>query len=227
MSEQSVVDPNTAANAWINRMVGRLCTFLLAAVATLALTLTTYTEAVRHTHLAPLLVILIALQLLWYPRFVWFRELTLYACLVGYMLVTLLWTRDIELAMNTMAPAINCVLIMIFYGSLIRFHNIPAALAGSLCGFAAGAAIYTLTQGFPFSIPNDFSYNAIAGVYLFGLFVTLMLSCFRRSIVVLPAIAVVVMLHIVATTTIKANLGVALVFIAAAIWYFGSFARLI
>jgi hypothetical protein len=227
MSERSVVDQNATAYAWVNRMVARLCTFLLAATASVLLTLSAYTEAMRHTHLAPLLVVLVALHLFWHSRFVWHRELTLYSCLFGYMLVALLWTRDTELALNTLAPAMNCIFVMIFFGSLVRFHNIPAALAGALCGFAAGAAFYTHTQGFPFSIPEVFSYNAIAGMYIFGLFLALMLSCFVRSNGVLLAIAVVIMLHIVATTSIKANLGIALGLVAAAIMYYRHFGRLL
>ncbi len=227
MSGQFVVRENMAGYSWLSRQAAHLFTFLLAAAASMALTMTTYTEAVRQTHLTPFLVLLITLHLPWHSRFVWHRELTLYGCLFCYMLIALLWTRDTELAVNTLAPALNCILIMIFYGSLIRFHDIRSALAGMTCGFSAGAALYTLTQGFPFSIPDDFSYNAIAGMYLFGLFVTLMYSCFCRSNGILLALAVVIMLHIVATTSIKTNLGIALGLITAAIMYFGHLGRVL
>jgi O-antigen ligase len=116
---------------------------------------------------------------------------------------------------------------MIFFGSLIGFHNVSTALAGALCGFVACAALYTVTQGFPFSYPDEFSYNAIAGMYLFGLFITLMYSCFRRPSIILAALAIVIMLHIVATTSIKTNLGIALGLVAAGIMYFGHFGRLL
>jgi hypothetical protein len=125
-------------------------------------------------------------------------------------------------------PAINFILIMIVFGSLITFHNIPSVLAGALCGFAVGAALYTLTVGFPLTYPKEFSYNAIASMYLYGLFVALMYSCFRRSSsLILMAIAIVIMMHIVATTSIKANLGVALGLVAAGMMYFRYFARLL
>ncbi len=64
-------------------------------------------------------------------------------------------------------------------------------------------------------------------MYLFGLFVTLMYACFRRSTAVLLAIAVVIMLHIVATTSIKTNLGIVLGFVAGGIMYFRHFGRLL
>jgi O-antigen ligase len=130
--------------------------------------------------------------------------------------------------MNTLLPAVNCILVMIFFGSLMSFHNVPTALAGALCGFMACAALYTITEGFPFSYPEEFSYNAIAGMYLFGLFITLMYSCFRRSnSFVLTGIAIVIMAHIVATTSIKTNLGIAIGLVAAAIMYPGHFGRLL
>ena len=200
MSEESVVDKNLIGPAWIshsliNRAVAYLCTFVLTAVASFAMALSSYTEAFRATHIGAVLVVLVALHLVWRSSFVWCREFTFYACFVGYMSIALLWTRDLDLAMNTFLPAIDCLLVMVLFGSLIRYHKKSAVLAGALFGFSAGAAIYTLTQGFPFSIPDNFSYNAIAGMYLFGLFVTLMYACFRRSTAVLLAIAVVIMLH--------------------------------
>jgi hypothetical protein len=227
MSGQFVVDQNAAGHVWINSIVARLCTFLLAVVASFAVTMSAYTEAFTATHVIAIFVLLIALHLVWVSRFTWHREFTVYACFVGYMFIVLLWTRDVALAMNTLLPAVNCMLIMIFFGSLISFHSIPAVFAGALCGFAAGAALYTITQGFPFSYPEEFAYNAIAGMYLFGLLVTIMYACFVRSSGILLAIAVVILLHIVATTSIKTNLGIALGLLAAAIMYFRHFGRLL
>jgi hypothetical protein len=227
MQERYVVEQNVAVHARINRAFARLCTFLLTAVASLTLTLSAYLEVLHAPRVGALLVVLIALHALWHLRLLWQREFTLYACLLGYMFITLLWTRNVELAINTLAPAINFILVMIFFGSLIKYHNVPTVFAGALCGFVAGAAIYTLTQGFPFSYPKEFSYNAIANMYLFGLFVTLACSClWRSSGFFLIAIAVFIMLHIVATTSIKANLGVALGLLAAGIMYFRHFGRL-
>jgi O-antigen ligase len=227
MSEQIIVGQNAGGHARINRATARLCTFLLAATAGFTLTLSAYLEEFRATHVGAVLLVLNTLHLVWHSRFIWRREFTLYAYFVGYMLISLLWTRDVDLAMNTLVPAINCILAMIFFGSLIRYNNVPTALVGTLCGFVVGAALYTLTQGFPFSYPEVFSYNAIASMYLFGLFITLMCSCFRRSNGLFLAIAVVIMLHIVATTSIKTNIGIVLGLIAAGIMYFGHFGRLL
>jgi hypothetical protein len=228
MPVQFTADQDTTGNAWINRIIARLCTFVLATTASLAITLGTYTEALSATHLGVILGLLIALHLIWVSRFMWDREFTLYACFVGYMFIALLWTHDVGLAMNTALPAVNCLLVMMYFGSLVRFHNVPTVLVGALCGFLVGAAIYTLTQGFPFSYPQEFPYNAIAGMYLFGLFITLMYSCLRPSHnFVLLALAVVIVLHIVATTSIKANLGVGLGLVAAGAMYFRHFGRLL
>jgi hypothetical protein len=228
MPEQSVAHENSAIYAWVNHLAARLCSFLLAATAGLTLTLNAYTEALSATRAGVILVLLIAFHLVWISRIRWRREFTLYACFVGYMFIALLWTSDIDLAMNTLIPAVNCILVMVFFGSLISFHNIPSVLAGSLFGFGVGAAIYTITQGFPLHYPEDFPYNAIAGMYLFGLFVTLLYSCFVRTRgFFLVVIAIVIMLHIVATTSIKTNLGIGLGMIAALFMYFGHFRRLL
>jgi len=227
MSEQIVADRGAINRDPINRAAARVCTFVMAGTVGTVLTFTAYSESFSATHVGPVFAGLIALHLMWHRRFLWCREFAFYAYFVVYMVIALLWTRDTDLAMNTLAPAVNGVLLMILFGSLISYHNIPTVLVGALFGFAVGAAYYTLTQGFPFSYPQDFSYNAIAGMYLFGLFITLMYGCFGRSSgVVVVAIAVVIMLHIVATTSIKTNLGILLGLVAAGIMYFRHFGRL-
>jgi O-antigen ligase len=227
MTEQFAVDRNPTSYPWLNRATARVCTFLVAGIASFTMALNAYKDEFRATHLGVILVILLSIHLIWHSRFIWRREFAMYALLVGYMFVALLWTRDVELAMNTLAPAVNFLLVMTLFGSLISLHHVPTVLKGTLCGFMLSAAVYTLTQGFPFSYPNDFSYNAIAGMYLFGLFITLMYSCFTRSHAILIGIAVVIMLHIVATTSIKTNLGIALGLFAAGIIYFRHFGRLL
>jgi O-antigen ligase len=227
MSEQIAVDRNPESYPWLNRATARLCTFFMAGIASFAMALNTYQDDFRATHLGAILVVLLSVHLTWHSRFTWRREFTIYACLVGYMLVALLWTRDVELAMNTLVPAVNFILVMMFFGSMMSFHHVPSVLKGALTGFLLSAAVFTLTQGFPFSYPDNFTYNAIAGMSLFGLFITLMYSCFTRSHVVLLGIAVVIMLHIVATTSIKTNLGIALGLIAAGIMYYRHFGRLL
>src|SRR6185312_7481646 len=100
---------------------------------------------------------------------------------------------------NTLFPAFNCILVFLIFGALANYRDWRVILSGVLCGFLLGSAYYTLTQGFPFSYPEEFSYNAIAGMYLFGLFIALLYTCLKGPKLVLLPIAVVVMLHIVAT----------------------------
>jgi len=227
MAEPSVIDRSEPSYDGVNRVAARLASFLLAAAGSCALTLSAYSDVVRATHLGPFLLVLLALHLLWRSRFIWPREFALYAGFVVYMFVALLWTRDVGLSANTLVPAIDCVVVMVLFGSLIRFHNVPSVLGGALFGFAIGAGLYTLTSGFPFSYPQEFSYNAIANMYLFGLFLTLLYGCFRRSNVFLIVMAIVIMLNIVATTSIKSSLGIVLGLIAAGIMYFRIFGRLL
>jgi hypothetical protein len=135
------------------------------------------------------------------------------------MLVELLWTPDIELAANTLVPAVNFTLLLIIFSTLGAYHSVRTTLSGSLCGLLCGAALYTLTQGFPFSIPEEFSYNAIAGMYLFGLVLAVMLSCYVRWRVLLVPVQTLLWLLIVATTSIKTNLGIAIGILATCVVY--------
>jgi hypothetical protein len=101
MSEHIAVDHHATNYDPINRIAARFCTFLMAATASLALTLSSFSESFRATHVGAVLVVLIAFHVLWHSRVVWRREYALYALFLGYMFVALLWTRDVELAMNT------------------------------------------------------------------------------------------------------------------------------
>jgi hypothetical protein len=227
MTGKSLVDQNAMFYARTNRALEQLCTFLMSAAASLTITMSAYLESLHATRIGAFILILIVLHGLLYRRLIWCREISLYACFLCYMFIALLWTRDVELAMNTLVPGMVFLLVMILFGSLTRYSNVPTVLLGTLCGFLAGAAIYTATQGFPFSYPADFSYNAIASMYLFGLLVTLLYSCFRRSHALFLAIAIVIMLHIVATTSIKTNLGIVLGFVSAGVIYFRQFGHLL
>jgi hypothetical protein len=229
MSGMAVSIPGGSASVhvrWINRILTRSCTLFLSATAALFIAMSAYSDDLRATRLGVYMAGLLALHLAWHRRLFWCREFSLYVFFYGYMAFALIWTHDRELAMNTMVPATNFVVIGVFFSSLVRFHEVRTLLFGGIVGFACGAAYYTLTQGFPFSFPEDFSYNAIAGMYLFGLFLTLMLTCFSRLLLPWLAVAVVIMLHIVATTSIKTNLGIALGLVAAAFMYTRHFGRL-
>lgn len=201
----------------------RAGTFAVSAAAGLAIALNAPPGQLPAAWLTVALVALLLLNVLHDPRVVILRETTLYAAYVAYMLVALSWTSDRVLALNTLLPAANFVIIMVLVGSLATLHHKLTVLAGMMTGVAAGAAFYTLQSGFPFRYPAEFSYNAVAGMYLLGLVVTLMLAAVSRWKGVLLLVAVVFMAHIVATTSIKTNLGIAAGVLAVAAVHFRRF----
>jgi hypothetical protein len=194
----------------------RFISFALAGLAGFALTLNAYTEASHTARLGGALALLIVLHLTRYPRFWVCREFTLYLLLAAYMSLELLWTHNLELGLATLMMSLNFMLISILFAALVFYHDLRAVLAGTLCGFLAGAALYTFTQGFPFVYPVGFSYNSIAGMYLFGLFVTMLFGWYMRWKMLSTLIGIVLLLHIAATTSIKTNLGILLGAAAAA-----------
>jgi len=208
-----------------NRIVGWLSSFALAAMAALAVTINVVIESFHAARLGAALVFLFLLHLLRYPKFPFGRETALYVCFVIYMVVALAWTSDVRLAMNTLVPAITFVATLMLFGALATYHNLRAMLLGTLFGILMGAAAYTRIEGFPFVYPKDFSYNAVAGIYLLGLFVTFLCSCYWRSRGLFLFVASVLFILEVATTSIKFNIGILLGVIAAGLMYFKHFAR--
>lgn len=189
--------------------LGLVGSFALAAVAGFAVAMNAITEAFHSARLGLVLVVLLLFHLLRFPRFVLNRESVLYGAFVGYMLVALLWTANVRLAMNTLVPALDFLLILILFGALLAFHDVRTVLAGTLCGFFVVAATYTVTTGFPFVWPKEFvAYNAIAGMYLFGLFLTLTVGWYARSLFLTMAVAFILVAHIVASTSFKTSLGI-------------------
>jgi O-antigen ligase len=222
MSESIIIRRRRSAVELAGSFAGWSYSFGLAALATFVLASSTYNESIEE-RATVILMELLVVHGLRFRRVLLTRELGIYACFVGYMLLELFWTDDRALALNTLVPALNFVLILILFSSLAAYHNLQAVLTGTLCGLLGGAVVYTLTQGFPFSIPLDFSYNAIAGMYLFGLIVAVMLSCYTGSRFILLPIQVILLLLVVATTSIKTNLGILLGVTAASVVYFRRF----
>jgi hypothetical protein len=211
---------SSATNARTERIVSTIGSFALTAVATAAPLLSSMYEAFHPARLAVVLGLLLALHLLCYPRIFLTRELTLYAALLGYMSLSILWAPDDALALNTLLPGVDFLLLLMLFGSLVTFYDVRGVLLGMLCGFLFCAGLYTATQGFPLTRPANFSYNAVAGMYLVGLFAVLAWGCYARHAFLCLVIALVIMMHIAATTSIKANLGVVCGVIAAAAVYF-------
>jgi len=210
----------------VNRAFGLLGSFALAAAAAFALTINAaFYESFDGMHLGPVLMILVLLHVIRYGRIFFSREFVAYALFTVYMFIQTLWTPDRWLALNTLVPATNFVVILVLFGSLIIYHQLHAVLAGMLAGLLLGAFLHTLIAGFPFVWPPAFSYNAVAAIYLFGLFITLLLGCYRRSRGVLLLIGLTLLLLIVATTSIKTSLGLLVGALGAGLFYFRHFAR--
>ena len=214
----------TTAYARTQRSVAAVASFLLGAMAVAATLLNSLYESFGPPRLGVVLVLLLTLHVLTSPRVLFTREFGLYALFLGYMWLSILWAPDAFLGLNTLLPGLNFLLLLVLFGSLVTFHEPKGVLLGMLCGFACCACLYTLTQRFPLTRPVDFPYNAIAGMYLLGLFCVLAWGCYTRHGFVCLFIALVIMLHIVATTSIKANLGVLFGAIVAGVLYFRNFA---
>lgn len=180
----------------------------------------------RHT---VVLLFLVAFHLLKFPFIVFCRELGLYIVFAIYIISSLLWVDGVtaEVAAYTLNPVINFILIFFLYSSFIRYYDQRAVFAGSLFGFLIVAIGYSIIEGFPFIRPADFSYNAISSIYLFGLFITLLFSCYERKKMLLLLMVIIIMLHIMATTSIKTNLGIFLGMMAISLLFFRTFFKII
>ena len=197
--------------------LGWLGSFTLGAAAVLALVLDNTSGLSHPPRLGAALLLLFTFHLARYPRFWICREFTLYAGLSAYMSIELLWSEDASLALGIIMMSLNFLLIAVLFAALVIYHDLAATLGGMLGGFLAGAAYYTFAHRFPFVYPDEFSYNAIANMYLFGLFITALLGCYMRWRLLPILVGFVLLLHIVATTSIKTNLGIVLGAISAVI----------
>jgi hypothetical protein len=100
-------------------------------------------------------------------------------------------------------------------------------LKGMMAGFLLGAAAYFAAERFPLVYPEAFSYNTMAGMYLFGLLLTAVCGWYFRSRIVPIGLGLILILHIAATTSIKTNVGVGLGALAAALIYLRDSLRLL
>ncbi|MEO8019655.1 MAG: hypothetical protein ABI769_17740 [Pseudomonadota bacterium] len=200
--------------------VARAGSWLIAYFAVMALFFgVVFVEQLATSRLLPVLALLILLHLALYPRLFMVREIWLYGAFVAYMGIALLWTADIQTALNTMFPAVDFLLSQILIAALLRFHDRRAVLRGMIAGFMSASIIHTMATGFPFAIAVSFSYNAVALVYIFGLFLVILYGCVFHARTFATPLALVMLLHVVATTSIKANLGVVAGALIAAIVY--------
>ncbi len=208
------------------RFSGLLGTLGLGAALALSLSINAaFVGSFSSARLAPVLCLLLLLHIARFPAVLFCRETKLYLAFFCYLLLQTLWSPDPRLALNTLIPAGNFVLILLLSGSLVAYHNPRAVFFGLLLGSLAGAAAYSLSTGFPLTRPTDFSYNAIATMYLSGLFTTLAVGVLdRRRLAILP-LAILFLLLTLATTSIKTNLGILLGAAVAGLFYAGRLAR--
>jgi hypothetical protein len=217
---QSQQSKHKAIRVRVNRLLSLLYSFAIVAVSTFAVTVNVFGDLSHPSRFTFELLAIMALHAVRYQRFWVSREIGLNLGFLGYTVLSLAWTIDSHKAMTTMPSIVNFSLVLILFSALMAFHDLGALLAGMFVGFLAAAAVYTLTSGFPFSYPEDFSYNTIAGMYLFGLFVTVVFGAYKRWTLMPMAVAPVLMVLIAATTSIKTNLGVALGITVATLCYF-------
>jgi hypothetical protein len=194
--------------------------FVVSIAVGLAITTNVYLGSTHPLRFSGVLIVLVLMHLAACRR-VWIsRETILYAIFASYSVLSLFWASDTDLGLANMNLTINFLLTFVLFSSLVYYHSIRVVVTGVLFGFLGGALGYTLVSRFPFSFPEEFSYNAIAGMYLFGLFVTALCGwCLRRPVIA-TLISLMLLLLIAATTSIKTNLGVILGTIAGGVLYF-------
>jgi hypothetical protein len=182
---------------------------VLAGAVSLAVTMSAiYFEEFTTSRLLIVLLLLFFVQLLRSPVVVITREIGLYASLVAYLSISLLWTPDPVLGLNTIFPAFDFLVVSLSYASLVRNTDVRAVVTGALTGLIAGALVFAVQSHFPFSVPVDFSYNAFAMMYFGGLILTLLVGVTTRSRLPVLLLAIVFVAHVTATTSIKTNLGI-------------------
>ncbi len=192
----------------LGALLDRVASLGVSAGAGFVLTLSGFSVTFNSARFGAALAGLLLLHLVRAPRVSFTREAAIYLVLIAYLVIQLVWTDYRSLAINTLLPSANFLLAMVLFGTLAAFHDLRTVLAGFFLGFAAACAAYTISSGFPFSYPADFSYNAIAGMYLFGLFVALVWLLIGRWNGFWLATAAILMGLIVATTSIKTNFGI-------------------
>jgi len=204
----------------ISRALGLFSTFVLGAAATIVVMTNQFGDLAHPSRFTMALLIMILIHVPRYMRLWVSRELALNLGFVSYAVLSLIWTTDMHQAMATFPSIVNFTLVLILFSALVAYHNLRALLAGVFAGSLMSAALYTLISGFPFSYPDDFSYNTIAGMYLLGLFMTAVFAAYVRWTLFPIAVGMVLLVLIAATTSIKTNLGTALGIAVATLLYF-------
>jgi len=203
----------------LSQGVRQFVTFTLSAFLALALMANAVFERFDSLRLGAAVAILIVLQTLVCPWLLLMREFVVYGAFAAYMMLSLLWAPDPLLGMNSVLPALDFVLILVLFASLLTYGGVRPTVDGAFAGLLAGAVYYTASTRFPFIYPENFPYNAAASMYLFGLFITCLWGWNRKLRLVPISVGLVLIMLIASTTSIKTNLGVLLGIVAAGITY--------
>jgi hypothetical protein len=110
-----------------------------------------------------------------HPRLCLFPELRLYLAFAGYMVLTLLWTGDVELASAILIAILNFIFILVLTRSCCVSQPSRSTL-GPSCWTSGGCGALALITHFPFIYPAGLSSNTVAGMYLFALIVTVTIA---------------------------------------------------
>ena len=202
-----------------NRLAGILMTFGLASSTTFSVAAAAYGDTSHPTRFMAVLIAYFVIGAIGQPRLVLSREILLYLSFVGYSLLSIGWANDVNAAIATVPALVTCLLVLVLFSAMAAYRDIGVVLGGMLVGFLVAAVRYTLISGYPFTYPEEFSYNTIAGLYLFGLFITLVFGTYQRWTILPLALGTILFILIGTTTSIKTNLGFALGFIGAAALY--------
>lgn len=225
--EASVADRQVERSV-ISRQLERVAAFFIAATGAFSLMMhMAFVEYFSSIWLSIVLLGMLFLVSALKPVWCFPREAACYSLFILYMLIQLAWTRDPALAMNTLSPAIGFLLALVLFATLASAFPQGYVVKGALSGALIGAIVYSTSSGFPLSYPEVFSYNAVALGYVFCLFLVLVLGLTIRSRVLIIGLAFVVAGHIVATTSIKANLGLGVAVLASTVFYFRSMATIV
>jgi hypothetical protein len=200
--------------------------FALAAGASFVLTVNVVANAVHDARTAAFLLVLLALTLARCPWLWVSREAYLYLAFTVYMLLSFLWTSDVRLAVDILISMLNFLLILVLFTHIVLNYDLRCVLWGLLAGLLLGAASLTMATHFPLVYPEGLSYNTVAGMYLFTLIVAVLLRLQGWGRLLLPILCVVLWAHIVASTSIKTNLGVVIALMVATLFQFRGSLRL-
>jgi hypothetical protein len=166
-------------------------------------------------------------QLLLRPRLCFSREAKIYAFLFAYACLSTTWAPDAALALNSLFPMLDFLILVVLFDSLITHFPARAVIVGSMCGFLAGAGVYTAATGFPFALPDEFSYNSLAVMYLHGVFLSFAVAVITGRNFLPLALALVAVVHVMATTSIKTNFGIAIGLLTGTAFHLRGFGNLL